>query len=163
ELVEVLDHQQIGEVDRAGGHVDDDAAGRSGGIFDFLQHERLGWAKSFAEDGFHGHRRYCSTLQVACVSMLADEKILITGPAGQIAFPLSSYLARDNEVWGIARFGMEGSRERVESAGIRTAVCDLAACDFGGLPDDFTYVIHLAAFQGPGVDYDEAIRVNAEG
>ena len=37
--------------------------------------------------------------------MLSDEKILITGPAGQIAFPLAESLARDNEVWGIARFG----------------------------------------------------------
>jgi nucleoside-diphosphate-sugar epimerase len=95
--------------------------------------------------------------------MLADEKILITGPSGQIAFPLASYLARDNEVWGIARFGTEGSRERVEAAGVRTAVCDLAAGNFGSVPDDFTYVVHLAAFQGAGLDYDEAIRVNAEG
>ncbi len=102
-------------------------------------------------------------MKVACVTVLADEKILITGPAGQIAFPLASYLARDNEVWGIARFGTEGSRERVESAGVRTVVCDLAAGDFGGLPHDFTYIVHLAAFQGPGLDYDEAIRVNAEG
>ena len=95
--------------------------------------------------------------------MLADQKILITGPAGQIAFPLASHLARDNEVWGIARFGSEGSRERVESAGVRTVMCDLAAGDFTGVPDDFSYVVHLAAFQGPGLDYDDAIRVNAEG
>jgi nucleoside-diphosphate-sugar epimerase len=95
--------------------------------------------------------------------MLADEKILVTGPAGQIAFPLAEHLARDNEVWGIARFGAEGSRQRVEAAGIRTRVCDLADGDFTDLPDDFTYVIHLAAFQGPGLDYDQAIRVNAEG
>ena len=95
--------------------------------------------------------------------MLADEKILVTGPAGQIAFPMASYLAKDNEVWGIARFGTEGSRERVELAGVRTVVCDLVSGDFTGVPDDFTYVVHLAAFQGPGLDYDEAIRVNAEG
>jgi nucleoside-diphosphate-sugar epimerase len=31
------------------------------------------------------------------------------------------------------------------------------------VPDDFSYVVHLAAFQGPGHDYDEALRVNAEG
>ena len=31
------------------------------------------------------------------------------------------------------------------------------------MPDDFTYVVHLAAFQGPGLDFDHAITVNAEG
>ncbi len=30
--------------------------------------------------------------------------ILVTGPAGQIAFPLAARLAQKNEVWGIARF-----------------------------------------------------------
>ncbi len=42
--------------------------------------------------------------------MLSDAKILITGPAGQIAFPLARYLAADNEVWGIARFSDPASR-----------------------------------------------------
>ena len=44
-----------------------------------------------------------------------------------------------------------------------TLVCDLGDGDFCDLPDDFTYVLHLAAFMVPGLDYDEAIRVNAEG
>lgn len=95
--------------------------------------------------------------------MLSDEKILITGPAGQIAFDLARYLAADNEVWGIARFRAEGSREKVEAAGVVTRAIDLAGGDFRDLPRDFTYVLHLAAFQGPDPDYDEAMRVNAEG
>ena len=36
--------------------------------------------------------------------------ILVTGPAGQIAFPLAARLARENEVWGIARFADPASR-----------------------------------------------------
>jgi nucleoside-diphosphate-sugar epimerase len=95
--------------------------------------------------------------------MLSGEKILITGPAGQIACPLTEYLARDNEVWGIARFSEEGSRARVDALGVTTRVCDLAAGSFDELPSDFTYVLHLAAFQGGGADYDHAIRVNGEG
>jgi nucleoside-diphosphate-sugar epimerase len=95
--------------------------------------------------------------------MLRDQKILITGPAGQIAYPLAQYLARDNDVWGIARFSEAGSRERVEQAGVTTRVVDLATGDFGDLPDDFTYVLHLAAFLGTAPDYDAALRVNAEG
>jgi nucleoside-diphosphate-sugar epimerase len=95
--------------------------------------------------------------------VLSGEKILVTGPAGQIAFPLASYLAERNTVWGIARFGNEASRRRVEDAGVITRVCDLAAGEFGDLPDDFTYVLHLATYRSGRADYDEAMRVNAEG
>jgi len=95
--------------------------------------------------------------------MLSDEKILITGPAGQIAEPLTRYLARNNEVCGIARFSDEEARDRVESYGITTRAIDLGSGEFDDLPDDFTYVLHLAADQSGGLDYDRAIRTNAEG
>ena len=94
--------------------------------------------------------------------MLRDQKILVTGPAGQIAFPLARALAKDNEVWGIARFREPRSRAAVEAAGIVAHSCDLASGSFEGIPDDFDIVLHLAAFQGAGEDYDAAIRVNAE-
>ena len=97
------------------------------------------------------------------MSELFGAKILITGPAGQIAFPLSEELARTNEVWGIARFGDPTTRERCEAVGVKTRSVDLADPDFNGLPDDFDYVLHLAIFQTGGTDYDHAIRVNAEG
>jgi nucleoside-diphosphate-sugar epimerase len=95
--------------------------------------------------------------------MLSGEKILLTGPAGQIAFPLAEYLARDNEVWGIARFGDPSTRERVDAIGVTTVAGDIGDGDFSDLPDDFTYLLHLAAFMAPGFDFDHAIRVNAEG
>jgi len=66
-------------------------------------------------------------------------------------------------VWGIARFSEEGSRDKVDGLGVTTVACDIATGDFTGVPDDFTYVVHLAAFQGPGLDFDHAITVNAEG
>jgi nucleoside-diphosphate-sugar epimerase len=94
---------------------------------------------------------------------LTDEKILITGPAGQIAEPLTRSLARDNDVWGIARFGDVDARERLDGYGVTTRSVDLAVGDFSDLPDDFTYVLHLAADQNTGLDYDHALRVNAEG
>jgi nucleoside-diphosphate-sugar epimerase len=95
--------------------------------------------------------------------VLSGEKILVTGPAGQIAFPLCAHLARDNEVWGIARFGDPATRARVDALGVTTRVVDLATGDFGDLPRDFTYVLHLAATQSPEPDYDGALRINAEG
>lgn len=97
------------------------------------------------------------------MTTLSGQRILVTGPAGQIAFPLASALARDNEVWGIARFGDAASRERCERAGIRTRVVDLAEPDWADLPADFDYLLHLAAVIPPGWDFDASMRVNAEG
>jgi len=97
------------------------------------------------------------------VKSLKNEKILITGPTGQIAFPMAVGLAKDNEVWGIARFKDESKRQRLEKLGIKTRAVDLANPDFRELPDDFTYVIHLAAFIGMKPNFDRALTVNAEG
>ena len=94
---------------------------------------------------------------------LSGEKILVTGPAGQIAHPLTRFLAADNEVWGLARFSAAGSREKVEALGVRAVVGDLGDGDFSVLPNDFTYVLHLAADMAPGWNFDSSIRANAEG
>jgi nucleoside-diphosphate-sugar epimerase len=94
---------------------------------------------------------------------LRDEKILITGPAGRVAFPLAARLARDNEVWGIARFGREAEREQCEAAGIRTRRVDLAAPDWSDLPTDVGLVLHFAAAIGTDLSFAEAIRINGDG
>lgn len=95
--------------------------------------------------------------------MLEHQKILLTGAAGQIAFPLGQFLAANNEVWGVARFSEPGSRERCEQAGMITRSIDLAKGEFGDLPEDFDYVLHFAVFQLGGQDYNHALEVNAEG
>jgi nucleoside-diphosphate-sugar epimerase len=91
------------------------------------------------------------------------QKVLVTGGAGQIAFQMCEHLAHDNEVWGLDLFGVPGSRQRLEDLGVTTRTVDLAAGDFGDLPDDFDYVLHLVAYLQSGKDYDAALRVNAEG
>ena len=93
--------------------------------------------------------------------MLSGEKILITGPAGLIAKHVTRKLARDNEVWGIARFGNPDEQREIEALGVTTRKFDLYNCDFGDLPRDFTYVIHIAISYDGG-SYDRAIRTNAE-
>lgn len=93
--------------------------------------------------------------------MLSDEKVLITGPAGRIGSGLARFLAEDNEVWGVARFGDPASRRHVEKLGVTTQVVDLESGRFDQVPTDFTYVIHLAADLSAD-DYDRALRVNAE-
>jgi len=95
--------------------------------------------------------------------MLRQQKILLTGAAGQIALPLGQFLAADNELWALARFSEPGSRERCEQAGMVTRSIDLATGDFAELPTDFDYVLHFAVFQLAGRDYDHALQVNAEG
>ena len=95
--------------------------------------------------------------------MLSDKKILVTGPSGQIGLPLVQFLASDNDVWGVARFNEPGPREQLESLGVTTRSIDLSSGDYSSLPDNFDYVIHLAAFKTEGLDYNHALTVNAEG
>ena len=71
-------------------------------------------------------------------------KILVTGPTGQVAMPITLALAADNEVWGAARFRDAESREQLEKVGVRCASVDLLAGEFASLPDDFDYVLNLA-------------------
>ena len=94
--------------------------------------------------------------------MLKDKKILLTGPAGNIGYPLARNLARDNEVWGISRFGDPAERRKVDDAGVITRPIDLGSGEFADLPDDFDYVLHLGAYIA-GNDYDRAVQVNGEG
>lgn len=94
--------------------------------------------------------------------VLTDKKILLTGPAGNIGYPLAGALAQDNEVWGISRFGDPAERQKVDDLGVITRSVDLGEGNFDDLPDDFDYVLHLSAFIF-GDSYDQAIRVNAEG
>lgn len=93
--------------------------------------------------------------------MLSGEKILITGPAGKIAFGLARSLAPENEVWGIARFTDPATRDEVEALGVQTRRIDYGDGDFADLPSDFTYLLHVAADFGE--DYERGMRVNAEG
>ena len=66
------------------------------------------------------------------------------GPDRVPARPRTS--RRDNEVWGIARFSdAGGTRRRSRRWASRTRRSTSATGDFGDLPDDFTYVLHLAA------------------
>jgi len=87
-------------------------------------------------------------------------KILVTGPTGQVADPVSRAFAKDNEVWGIARFGDTAKRKSLESDGVRCVPLDLEAADFSSLPDDFDYVLNLAVVKTPNFEHD--LRCNGE-
>jgi nucleoside-diphosphate-sugar epimerase len=112
--------------------------------------------------------------------MISGEKILITGVTGIVAQPLATFLAENNEVWGLARFGADrkkeefsavasesvralSTRESLEAAGITTRAIDLGSGDLYALPDDFTYVLHLAWMRADLAHLQDAIRTNVEG
>jgi nucleoside-diphosphate-sugar epimerase len=94
--------------------------------------------------------------------MLAGHKILLTGPAGNIGYPLTMALATNNDVWAVSRFGSAAGRAKVDEVGVTTRAIDLGSGEFDDLPTDFEYVLHLAAYTS-GNDYSAAVRTNAEG
>ena len=93
---------------------------------------------------------------------MRGEKILVVGPTGNTGPPICRYLVESNEVWALARFSSPGAESRLKDMGVVTFTADLANGDLVDLPDDFTYVVNLAAFIGPGYDFDYAMTVNAE-
>ena len=114
--------------------------------------------------------------------MISGEKILVTGVTGLVGQPMATFLAAENDVWGVARFATttEGEREdlhpagtpatrsvstrdMLEAAGVTTHSVDLGSGAYDGLPDDFTYVLHLAWMRADLAHLQDAIRTNVEG
>jgi len=96
------------------------------------------------------------------MTALTGAKILVTGPTGQVALPLTLSLAAHNDVWGVARFTDAGARERLEAAEVTCVVADLATTDFAELPRDFDYVLNLAVTKGGDGDWDRDLAANGE-
>jgi UDP-glucuronate 4-epimerase len=93
--------------------------------------------------------------------VLQNEKILITGATGKIAYPIARELAKHNEVWGAARFSKPGDRDKLIAAGIKPLQLDMATGDLSAVPDDFSYVFHAAVDTGIG-DWRACVRTNAQ-
>ena len=91
---------------------------------------------------------------------LSGRKILVTGPTGQVADPIARALAKDNDVWGLARFGDAEKRASLEADGVNCVPLDLETGDFFSLPDDFDYVLNFAVVKTP--DFDHDLRCNGE-
>jgi nucleoside-diphosphate-sugar epimerase len=94
--------------------------------------------------------------------MLENEKILLTGVTGKIAFPIARELAKTNEVWGSARLRKPEDLDKLHAAGIKPLKFDMAADDVTSLPTDFTYIFH-AAVDPSGIrgDWRSFMRTNA--
>ena len=95
--------------------------------------------------------------------MLRDEKILITGPTSQVAFPLARELAKHNKVYGLARFSQQEDRRRLEAVGVTCVQADMAETSFEELPRDLTYVLNFAVVKTGSFEYDLAANVESLG
>ena len=94
--------------------------------------------------------------------MISGERILVTGVTGTIGSALARHLAADNEVWGVARLESPVPAG-LEEAGVTVRRVDLASGEFGDLPANFTYVLHLAWRRGDLAELQEVFRANVEG
>jgi UDP-glucuronate 4-epimerase len=95
------------------------------------------------------------------VAPLRGTKIVVTGVTGQVAEPLACALARDNEVFGAARFNDATARRRLEDAGVRCVVVDLLDGAPSALPADADYVLNFAVTKTN--DWDVDLRANSGG
>ncbi|QEH76862.1 NAD(P)-dependent oxidoreductase [Sphingomonas sp. C8-2] len=96
-------------------------------------------------------------------AMLKDRRILVTGVTGKAVIPIAAALARDNEVWGQARFTDPRDRQAIAALGIRPCAADLDSGDLGELPGDVDYVLHFAWMRAAREALEQAMRVNVEG
>src|SRR6478736_893606 len=95
--------------------------------------------------------------------MLTDQRILITGPTGQVALPVTLALAEHNDVFGVARFRDPTARAELEGAGVTCIETNLAAGDFSQVPADVDYVLNLAVVKSNRWDIDLAANAEAAG
>ena len=91
---------------------------------------------------------------------LKGKKILVVGATGMVAGPIVRHLARDNDVFGAARFRNTGAREALEAEGVHTVTLDLSDPDFSVVPPGLDYVINLAVTHAP--KFEKALAANAE-
>jgi UDP-glucuronate 4-epimerase len=92
---------------------------------------------------------------------LTGKRIVVTGVTGQVAQPLALGLAKENEVFGAARFGNRAARDVLEAGGVHCVPVDLLAGDVSGLPADVDYVLHFAVAKTNNWEND--LRANSGG
>jgi UDP-glucuronate 4-epimerase len=88
--------------------------------------------------------------------MPSGSRILITGITGSFVKPVAEALAKENTVFGAARFRDPAEREAFHDAGVRTVRLDLVRGDLDDLPADIDYVAHFAVVKSNkwGTDLD---------
>jgi len=88
-------------------------------------------------------------------------RVLVTGVTGQVALPIARALAREHEVFGLARFRKPAERARVEAAGVRPVAGDFTAGGFDEAPRHVDALLHFAVAKSG--DWERDLAANTEG
>jgi nucleoside-diphosphate-sugar epimerase len=75
---------------------------------------------------------------------LSGKKVLVTGASGLVAFPVAAELAKDNEVFALARWSNPDEKRKIEAAGATAVTFDMAEADLSPLPKAVDVVINYA-------------------
>jgi nucleoside-diphosphate-sugar epimerase len=92
------------------------------------------------------------------MSLMSGKRVLVTGASGLVAAPVAIELAKDNEVYAVARYSNPEQKRLMEEAGARAVSFDLAEHDLSPLPKSVDVVINYAVL--PPI-YPQAYEVNA--
>src|SRR5215813_6835293 len=72
--------------------------------------------------------------------MLHDQRILVTGAAGRVGFPIARELAaQGNAVFGLARYRDPAHLDKVRAVGIEPVATDIHDATYDELPDGINY------------------------
>ena len=99
-------------------------------------------------------------------AQISGAKVLVTGPTGNLGWPLARGLAADNEVWGsgpLLRIRLLEARWK--RPGVRAVAKDIGVDPLDDLPADFDYVFHAASLIPMASERDMArtFVVNTQG
>ena len=75
---------------------------------------------------------------------MVGKKILVTGVTSEVAKPVALALAKDNEVYGAARWRDAATREPFEAGGVKPVYLDVVKGALDDLPEQVDYVAHFA-------------------
>lgn len=75
---------------------------------------------------------------------MKGKRVLVTGASGLVAFPVAVELAKDNEVYAVARYSNDAERRKIEAAGAQAIAFDMASEDMSPLPASVDVVINYA-------------------
>jgi UDP-glucuronate 4-epimerase len=78
------------------------------------------------------------------MTKLSGKRVLVTGASGLVALPVAVELAKDNEVFAVARYSDAEQKRRIEASGAKAIAFDLAEEDLSPLPKSVDVVINYA-------------------
>jgi UDP-glucuronate 4-epimerase len=75
---------------------------------------------------------------------VSGKRVLITGASGLVALPVAVELAKDNEVYAVARYSDPEQKRKIEASGAKAVAFDMAEEDLSPLPKSVDIVINYA-------------------